>query len=95
VPNVMPTLLPKAALSRPLLLLLLLVYVITFTKGIYNYISETTHVSRICSVAAVPSLQFVLHVMLFLMLNTFVLLHQCLPKYLRVQCPIWLFSVVP
>jgi hypothetical protein len=34
-------------------------------QGIYNYIPETNHVSRVYSVAAVMYLQFVLHVMLF------------------------------
>jgi hypothetical protein len=33
--------------------------------GIYNYIPETNHVSRVYSVVAVLRLQFVLHVMLF------------------------------
>ena len=37
---------------------------------IYNYIPETNHVSR-CNVAVVLYLQFVLHVMLFRMLNMF------------------------
>ena len=62
--------------------------------SIYNYIPETNPVSTIHSVAAVLYLQFVLHVMLFLSLNMFctftlALLAVC------VQCPIWLFSVVP
>jgi hypothetical protein len=34
------------------LLLLLLLFVITFIQGIYNYISETNHVSRVINVAA-------------------------------------------
>ena len=34
-------------------------------QAIYNYISETNHVSRVYSVAAVLYLQFVLHVTLF------------------------------
>jgi len=38
-------------------------------QGIYNYIPETNHVSRVYNVAAVLYLQFMLHVMLFLMLN--------------------------
>jgi hypothetical protein len=38
-------------------------------QGIYNYIPETNHVSRVCSVAAVLYLQFVLHVMLLRMFN--------------------------
>jgi hypothetical protein len=37
----------------------------TFTQGIYNYIPETIHVSKVHSVAAVLYLKFVLHVMLF------------------------------
>jgi hypothetical protein len=35
-----------------LLLLLLLLFVITFMRGIYNYIHEPNHVSRIYNVAA-------------------------------------------
>ena len=35
-----------------------------FMQGIYNYIPQTNHVSRLYSVAAVPYLQLVLHVML-------------------------------
>ena len=38
---------------------------ITFMQGIYNYVPETNHVSKVYSVAAVLCLQFVLHVMLF------------------------------
>ena len=38
-------------------------YLIIFVQGIYNYVHETTHVSRVCSVATVLYLQFVLHVM--------------------------------
>jgi hypothetical protein len=44
-------------------------------QGIYNYIPETNHISRVHSVAAVLYLQFVLHVMLFPLLNMFVRLH--------------------
>ena len=62
-----------------LLLLLLLVvvvvvvvvvvFVITFMQDIYNYIPEANHISAVYSAAAVRYLQFVLHVMLFPMLN--------------------------
>jgi hypothetical protein len=38
-------------------------------QGIYNYIPETNHVSRVHSDATVLYLQFVLHVMLFPTLN--------------------------
>jgi len=43
-------------------------------QGIYNYIPETNHVSRVCVLyvaAAVLYLQFVLHLMLFRTLNMF------------------------
>ena len=48
--------------------LLLLLFVITCMQGIYNYIPETNHVTRVYIVAAVLSLQSVLPVMLFRML---------------------------
>jgi len=35
------------------LMLLLLLLHITFLHGIYNYVSETNHISRVYSVAAV------------------------------------------
>jgi len=38
---------------------------VTIMQGIYSYIPETNHVSRVYSVTAVPYLLFVLHVMLF------------------------------
>jgi hypothetical protein len=46
-------------------------YIITFIEDIYNFIPETDHVSRVCSVAAAQYLQFLLNVMLFCMLNMF------------------------
>ena len=47
------------------------VFVTTFMQGIYIYIAEKNHISRLCTVAPVLYLQFVLHVMLFHMLNVF------------------------
>ena len=58
--------------------------------GIYNYVHETDHVYGVYSVAGVPYLQFVLHVMLFRpwnMLCTFTLALSAI----CVQCTIWLF----
>ena len=52
----------------------MIMLVITFLQGIYNYIPETNHVSSVYSDAAVLYLQFVLHAMLFRpwnMLRTF------------------------
>ena len=54
-------------------------------QGIYNYIPETNHVSRVYSVAAVLYLQFLLRVMLFPMLNILVL------SEVYVQCLVWFF----
>ena len=54
-------------------------------QGIYNYIPETNNVSRVCSVAAVLYLQFLLRVMLFPMLNILVL------SEVYVQCLVWFF----
>jgi hypothetical protein len=38
-------------------------------QGIYNYIPETKHVSKVYSFTTIPSFQSMLHVMLFPMLN--------------------------
>jgi hypothetical protein len=55
------------------------IFVITFVQGIYNYISETNHISRLCSVAEVLYLQFMLHVMLCPMFNMFCTFTSALP----------------
>jgi O-antigen ligase len=59
-------------------------------QGIYSYIPETNHVSRVHSVAAILYLQSVLHVMLFRPWNMFGTFILALPA-VCVQCPIWLF----
>jgi hypothetical protein len=48
---------------------LIIIPVITFTHGIYNYVPETNQVTTAHNVTAVLYLQSVLHVMLFAMLN--------------------------
>jgi hypothetical protein len=57
-------------------------------------IPETNHVSRVCIVAAVLYLQFVLHIMLLLPLNVFCTCTFSL-SVVCVQCPVWLFFVIP
>jgi peptidoglycan biosynthesis protein MviN/MurJ (putative lipid II flippase) len=47
-----------------IIIIIIIILVITCMKGIYNYIPETNHISRIYTVAAVLYLQSVLHVML-------------------------------
>jgi hypothetical protein len=63
---------------------IVIIFVITFAQGIYNYVPETEHISRVCSVAAVLYLQILLHVMLFRTF-TWILSELC------VQWPVWLF----
>ena len=43
-----------------ILLLLLLLYLITFMKGIYNYISETNHAPTVFSVVVILQLHLLL-----------------------------------
>jgi hypothetical protein len=42
-------------------MMMMMILVVTFMQGIYNYIPATNHVSRVYSVAAVLYFQFVLH----------------------------------
>jgi len=62
-------------------------------QGIYTYIPETNPVPREYSVAAILLLLFMVLISLLSVLHllyfTLVLSEVC------VQCPIWLFSVVP
>jgi hypothetical protein len=44
-------------------------------QGIYNYMPETNHVSRVYSVASMLYLEFMVHVMFFSYADCFVLLH--------------------
>ena len=57
----------------------IIIPVITFMHGIYNYIPEKNHVPTVYSVAAVLYLQSVLHVMLFRPWNMFCTLTSALP----------------
>jgi len=50
-------------------LLLLLLFVIIFMQGSYNFIPNTNHVSRVHSFAAIVYLRFLAHVMLFPIFN--------------------------
>ena len=63
-------------------------------QGIFNYIPETNHVSKVYSVAAVLYLQFMLHVMLLRPLNMFCSSTSALLA-ICAQHPVWPFSVVP
>jgi ABC-type nitrate/sulfonate/bicarbonate transport system permease component len=48
-----------------IIIIIIIMLVITLLHGIYNYVPETNHVSRVYSVETILYLQFVLHIMLF------------------------------
>jgi len=73
------------------LLSVLLTFAITFTQGIYNYVPETNHISRVTYVLLQLFCDYnllYLHVMLFPMLNVLYIS----TSRSSVQCTIWLFS---
>ena len=66
-------------------------------QGIYSHVPETNHISRVHSVVAVLYVQFVLHVMLFRVLNVAVFcsfLISCSPDTLLRYCLVD-FELVP
>ena len=56
------------------IIIIIITLVITFMQGIYNYVPETNHVSRVYSVAAFLYFQFVLRVMLCYVMLCYVML---------------------
>jgi hypothetical protein len=48
-----------------IVVVVILVIHVTFMQGIYNYVPETKHISRVCNITAVLYLQFGLHATLF------------------------------
>jgi hypothetical protein len=73
---------------------IIIILFITFMHGMYNYVPDTNHISRLYSVAAVLYIQFMLHAMLFCPWNMFCMFTSALPTVCG-QCPMWLFFVVP
>jgi hypothetical protein len=51
------------------IIIMIIIKLINFIQYIYNYIPGVNHVSRLCSVARILCLQFIVHVMLLTMLN--------------------------
>jgi hypothetical protein len=65
------------------------IIIITFMQGVYSYVPDVNHVSKVYSVAGILQLQFMVHVTLLPMLN--VLLYFYMSTFrIIVQCPIWL-----
>jgi len=52
-----------------LLLFLLLLFVTTFTHGIYNYVPKTNHIYSVRRVAAILWVQFLLHVFIIIIIS--------------------------
>jgi len=73
--------------------IIIIIIIISFMQGIYTYIPRTNYVPREYSVAAILLLLFMVLISLVPVLNllyfTLVLSEVC------IQCPIWLFSIVP
>ena len=62
-------------------------------QGIYTYIPETNYVPREYSVAAILLLLLMVLISLVSVLNLFTFTLEL--SEVCVQCPIWLFSVIP
>jgi len=75
--------------DQTLTFIIIIIILVTFMQGIYNYISETNYVCRVCSVAAVLYLQFLPRVMLSRPWNMVCSFTLAL-SVVYVQCPIWL-----
>jgi hypothetical protein len=54
-----------ALLNQSMRMIIIIILVIIFMHGIYSYMPQTNHVSKVYSVTAVLYLQFALQVMLF------------------------------
>jgi hypothetical protein len=50
-------------------------YIISFMQGIHIYITETHNVTMVYSVAGILHLRFMVHIMLYSIMNSFVLIH--------------------
>jgi hypothetical protein len=55
--------------SWEIIIIIIIIFVINCMQGIDHYIPETNHVFRVHSVKIILYMQFVLHVMLFPLLN--------------------------
>jgi hypothetical protein len=76
----------STAASTTIIIIIIIIFVIAFMKVIYNYIPETNRVCKVCSVVAVPYLQFVLYVILSPTLKMFCACTLLLSE-VCLQCP--------
>ena len=75
-------------------IIIIIIIIISFMQGIYTYIPKTNHVPREYSISAILSWLFMVSVSL---VPALALLYFYVSTFwsMCVQCPIWLFSVVP
>jgi flagellar basal body-associated protein FliL len=63
-----------------IVVVVVVVVVATFMQGIYNYIPETNHASRVYNFAGILDLQFMLYTVLFSTINVLHLYISYFPK---------------
>ena len=85
---------PSMVIIIIIIITIIIILFVTLMQGIYDYMPEINRVSGVYSVATSLYLQFVLHVMLFRSWNMFCTFTLAL-SVVCVQCPLWLFFVVP
>ena len=76
-----------------IIIIITIIIINSFMQGIYTHIPEKSCVPREYSVAAILTLLFMMLISLISVLN--LLYFYISTSELCVQCPIWLFSVVP
>jgi hypothetical protein len=80
-------------INKIIIIIIIIIIIVSFMQGIYTHIPETNHVPREYIVAATLSLLFMVPQSLVPALA--VLYFTLALSAVCVQCPIWLFSVVP
>jgi uncharacterized protein YpmB len=58
-----------------IIIIIIIIIVILFMQSIHIYTPETNHVSRAHSAAAIPRVLLMVHIALYAILNSVVLLH--------------------
>ena len=80
--------------ANNIIIIIITIIIISFIQGIYTFIPQTNYVRRENSVAAILLLLFTV---LISLVSVFNLLYFYISTFrsVCVQCPIWLFAVVP
>ena len=73
----------------------IIIIIISFLQGIYTHMPETNYIPREYGVAALLLFLFMVLISLVSVLNLLYFYISIVLSEVCVQCPIWLFSVVP